>query len=39
MAQHLLEENAKLSAAVEAAKKQLIELETKNGIKQIPMPI
>lgn len=38
MGQHLLEENAKLSAAVEKAKKQLVDLEVKNGVKQIPLP-
>lgn len=38
MAQHLLEENAKLAAAVEKAKQQLVDLEIKNGVKQIPLP-
>lgn len=38
MAQHLLEENARLTAAVEKAKNQLIDLEVKNGVKQIPLP-
>lgn len=32
------EENAKLLEAVEEAKKKLIDLETKNGIKQILLP-
>lgn len=38
LAQQLIEENAKLVAAVEEAKKRLIHLEVKNGIKQIPLP-
>lgn len=33
----LKEENHKLTLAVEAAKSQLIQLEVKNGIKQIPI--
>lgn len=32
------EENAKLLLAVEEAKKKLINLEVKNGVKQIPIP-
>lgn len=38
LGQQLIEENAKLLAAVEEAKKRLITLEVKNGIKQIPVP-
>lgn len=38
LALHLTEENSRLTAAVEAAKKKLIELEIENGIKQIPLP-
>lgn len=38
LGQQLIEENAKLVAAVEEAKKRLISLEVKNGIKQIPLP-
>lgn len=38
LAQHLIEENAKLVAAVEETKKQLIKLEVQNGIQQIPLP-
>lgn len=38
LAQHLIEENAKLVAAVEETKKQLIKLEVQNGIQQISVP-
>lgn len=38
LAQQLIEENAKLVAAVEEAKKRLVKLEVKNGIKQVPLP-
>lgn len=38
LAQQLIEENAKLVTAVEDAKKRLVKLEIKNGIKQIPLP-
>ncbi|XP_017768970.1 PREDICTED: aminoacyl tRNA synthase complex-interacting multifunctional protein 1 [Nicrophorus vespilloides] len=37
-AQQLREENAKLLAAVEMAKKRLISLEVSNGVKQIAIP-
>lgn len=39
LARQLREENAKLTAAVEEAKKKLIQLEIQNGIKQIPIPV
>ncbi|XP_063912934.1 aminoacyl tRNA synthase complex-interacting multifunctional protein 1 [Zophobas morio] len=38
LAKQLREENAKLFAAVEEAKTRLVQLEVKNGIKQIPVP-
>lgn len=38
MAETLAVENATLLATVENAKKRLIDLETKNGIKQVPLP-
>ncbi|KAJ3643832.1 hypothetical protein Zmor_026518 [Zophobas morio] len=38
LAKQLREENAKLFAAVEEAKARLVQLEVKNGIKQIPVP-
>lgn len=34
----MLEENEKLTLAVEEAKKKLVQLEVKNGVKQIPVP-
>lgn len=38
LAKRLLEENAKLTLAVEEAKKRLGQLEVQKGIKQIPVP-
>ncbi|CAH0553722.1 unnamed protein product [Brassicogethes aeneus] len=38
LARELLEENARLIQAVEEAKKHLVNLEVKKGIKQIPVP-
>lgn len=38
LTKQLQEENAKLVTAVEEAKRKLIELEIKNGVKQIPIP-
>lgn len=38
LTKQLQEENAKLVMAVEEAKRKLVELEIKNGIKQIPIP-
>ncbi|XP_072380254.1 aminoacyl tRNA synthase complex-interacting multifunctional protein 1 [Diabrotica undecimpunctata] len=38
LSRQLQEENAKLLAAVEDAKKKLIQLEVQNGVKQVPVP-
>ncbi|XP_050499088.1 aminoacyl tRNA synthase complex-interacting multifunctional protein 1 isoform X2 [Diabrotica virgifera virgifera] len=38
LSRQLQEENAKLLAAVEDAKKKLIKLEVQNGVKQVPVP-
>ncbi|XP_074033225.1 aaRS-interacting multifunctional protein 1 [Leptinotarsa decemlineata] len=38
LSKQLQEENAKLIAAVEEAKKKLVHLEVQNGVKQIPLP-
>lgn len=38
LAKQLREENVKLLAAVEEAKKKLVQMEVKNGVKQIPLP-
>lgn len=38
LTKQLQDENAKLLLAVEEAKKKLVDLEIKNGIKQVPIP-
>lgn len=38
LAKQLKEENARLLAAVEEAKKKLVSLEVQNGVKQVPLP-